>query len=94
MMPITAQRARQEALKRHRREVRWWKLLAVFFFVQAMLGACTVIYLLDEERHGWHTDKPMPMQRLTVVTEGFMDKQGDWRSFDNGEKIAVKQWKP
>ena len=92
MMPIAAQRARQEALKRHRREVARWKLSAIVNFV--CLLAITGIHFYGVFTSEWHTDKPMPMQRLTVVTDGFMDKQGNWRSFDNGEKITVKQWKP
>ena len=91
-MPSTARRAREEALKRHRREVDRWKLVAIVNFV--CLCAVAGIHYYGVLSGGWHTDKPMPMQRLTVVTEGFMDKQGDWRSFDNGEKITVKQWKP
>lgn len=92
-MPITAQRARQEALKRHRREVAQWKRVAHAFMVMSVIimGAL-ILFVLHTDN--WHTDKPMPMQRLTVVTEGFMDRQGNWRSFDNGEKITVKQWKP
>ena len=42
----------------------------------------------------WHTDTAPPLQRVHVVTEGFTDKQGVWRSFDNGEKITVKHWTP
>lgn len=34
-----------------------------------------------------------PLQRVTVVTEGFKDKKGVWRSFDNGEPITVKSWR-
>lgn len=39
-------------------------------------------------------DDAPPMQRVTVVTDGFKDKQGVWRSFDNGEPITVKEWRP
>lgn len=39
-------------------------------------------------------DDAPPLQRVTVVTDGFKDKHGTWRSFDNGEPITVKSWKP
>lgn len=35
-----------------------------------------------------------PLQRVTVITEGFKDKKGTWRSFDNGEPITVTEWRP
>ena len=91
-MPSTARRAREEALNRHRREVDRWKLVAIVNFVCLCFVAGVHYYgVLSDD---WRTDKPMPMQRLTVVTEGFMDRDGNWRSFDSGEKISVQQWKP
>lgn len=39
-------------------------------------------------------DDAPPLQRVTVVTEGFKDKKGVWRSFDNGEPITVTEWRP
>jgi len=92
-MPSTARRAREEALNRHRREVRHWKRVAhTFMMMSAIIMGVLILFILHAD--DWHTDKPMPMQRLTVVTDGFMDRDGNWRSFDNGEKISVQQWKP
>lgn len=48
-----------------------------------------------ELRKQWREpeDAP-PLQRVTVVTEGFKDKKGVWLSFDNGEPITVTEWRP
>lgn len=50
--------------------------------------------MLDEARKPWRSDDAPKLQRLTVVSEGFMDKKGEWRSFDDGSRLTVKQWKP
>lgn len=91
-MPSTARRAREEALNRHRREVRHWQRVSCMTLIVFIIMGSVAMYLALSE--DWRTDKPMPMQRLTVVTEGFMDRDGNWRSFDSGEKISVQQWKP
>lgn len=49
--------------------------------------------LLDEATRPWRSDDAPKLQRLTVVAEGFMDKKGEWRSFDDGSHLTVKQWK-
>lgn len=49
--------------------------------------------MLDEARKPWRSDDAPKLQRLTVVAEGFMDKKGEWRSFDDGSHLTVKQWK-
>lgn len=42
----------------------------------------------------WSTKPPPPITKLQVITYGFYDKAGVWRSYDNGEPITVQQWKP
>lgn len=90
-MTEPAKRAREVALERHRREVRSWKVSSWINF--CLFVASLVLWLVPVE--GWMDPKDCPpLQRVTVVTEGFKDKDGKWRSFDNGEPITVKEWKP
>lgn len=65
---------------------------------QAWRNIFGVALFLVLAEHAWDAlpmlyDEAPPMQRVTVVTEGFKDKQGVWRSFDNGEPITVKEWR-
>ncbi len=42
----------------------------------------------------WNTSTPPSRQKLEVVTYGWHDPKRGWCSYDNGEQITVKQWKP
>lgn len=43
----------------------------------------------------WFTDSmPQPDTRLTVATEAYLDTSGLWRSFDSGQPLTVKGWRP
>lgn len=103
-MNATAQRARNLALAQHREELdalsarvkhyrEWmqaWRIAAIIWVVTLL--AATVFF---GSRMKWNNpaDAP-PLQRVKVITEGFKDKAGHWRSFDNGEPITVTEWKP
>lgn len=42
----------------------------------------------------WRPDTPPPITKVHVLTYGFQDQKGVWRSYDNGEPITVQHWKP
>ena len=95
-----ATRARDLALAKHRQEVesitrqmKAWRIAGILGLVQLAIGLLTL--LIYDPEPGWRgrQDAP-PMQRLKVITTGFMDKDGEWRSFDCGEPIEVHLWKP
>lgn len=90
-MTEPARRARDAALERHRKEVRLWKVSSWVGF--GLFVASLALWLVPRSEWSDTEDCP-PLQRVTVVTEGFKDKDGKWRSFDNGEPITVKEWKP
>jgi len=70
------------------------KLRYGFAWTFGILLALASIGLWRSVTMGEFSDGDAPkLQRLTVVTEGYMDKRGTWRSFDTGEPITVKQWK-
>lgn len=87
-----AKRARELALERHRKEVRGIVLqrnmLAACFIAMTAI-ACWAGFRIEALEA---TSDAPPLQRVTVVTEGFKDKKGTWRSFDNGEPITVTDW--
>lgn len=90
-MTEPAKRAREVALERHRREVWSWKVSSWISF--SLFVASLALWFVP--RSEWrNTEDCPPLQRVTVVTEGFKDKQGAWRSFDNGQPITVNAWKP
>ncbi len=70
---------------------RWRFRCFVFAFASVALSGilCVAIRMNASFSDG---DAPK-LQRLTVVTEGYVDKKGTWRSFDTGEPITVKQWR-
>jgi len=95
-----AKRARELALSKHKAELasltkqmKMWRIAGILGFSQLVIGALTL--LIYEPEPGWRgkQDAP-PLQRVQVITTGFMDAAGQWRSFDNGEKITVHLWKP
>ena len=90
-MNSQAQRARDIARQRTRNKLIAWQTLTIVSTV-SMLIAWTAFYLLASST--WRSDQAPPLQRVHVVTEGFMDRQGQWRSFDTGERITAKYWKP
>ena len=91
-MNPTAARARDLALKRHRREVRFWKMSA-----WALLGVLAAIVLMDSIRKAppqvWRTDLAPVGEPYWVVTKGYIRKHDrQWCSFDSGEPISVQHW--
>ena len=91
MSNLAARAARNEALKRHREEVAFWKYMS-----GAMLVCLIAVgYLLLLEKEGdWRDDKAPAGYPYFVIAKGYMDKKGEWRSFDTGEQIEVLKWTP
>jgi hypothetical protein len=99
-LTITAQRARELALAKHKAEIasitkqmQVWRIAGILGLSELILGL--LVFLAHDPEPGWRgkQDAP-PMQRVHVITTGFVDKQGQWRSFENGEPITVNLWKP
>jgi hypothetical protein len=91
-----ARAARNEALSRHRREVRSWKMLSgalMALYLATMLAVCGVILLRPKPQPSvWRTDKPPCLEPIHVVVKAFVDKRGKMRSYDNGEVIEATYW--
>jgi len=51
---------------------------------------------MQDPPQAWREDtySAPPLQRVTVITTAFRDRDGSWRTFDNGEPVNVKAWKP
>lgn len=95
-MNSTAQRARDNALRRHRTALTFWRV-ATLIATTSMIIAWVAFYRLASSKptpSTWRSDQAPPLQRVHVVTDGFMDRQGQWRSFDTGERITVTHWTP
>ena len=63
--------------------------MAAFFAVTAF-----ALILLLTPNEDWRTSTPPSRQKVEVVTYGWHDPKRGWCSYDNGEQITVKQWKP
>lgn len=82
-----AQAAYDRAQAKRMNEIRQWQ------YATALGWALFILTTFWYGNPGqWHSDPAPPLQRFTVVTEGFTDKKGQWRSFDNGERITVTHW--
>ena len=67
---------------------RWTSIgLSVSFL---LIGAASGIMLSGPE---WRSGDAPAMQKLEVVTHGYLDKKGVWRSYETGEPITVKSWR-
>ncbi len=95
-----ATRARDLALAKHRqqvesitRQMKAWRIAGILGLLQLTTGL--LFLLIHDPEPGWRgRQDAMPMQRVKVITTGFVDKDGQWRSFDSGEPITVHLWKP
>lgn len=76
--------------------VRHLKGLAIAGAVLVMLAVALGAYikLSSPPPSNWRADTAPALQRVYVVTEGFVDKKGEWRNLTNGEKIEVTHWMP
>lgn len=56
----------------------------------------TIRRAMQDPPQAWREDtySAPPLQRVTVITTAFRDRDGKWRTFDNGEPVNVKAWKP
>lgn len=99
-LTITAQRARELVREQHKAEIasitkqmKAWRIAGILGLSELIFGL--LAFLAHDPEPGWRgkRDAP-PMQRVQVITTGFMDKEGQWRSFDNGEPITTHLWKP
>ena len=86
-MNTSAQRARDVARQRHLRQLMVWRGIAGLCFA-LFLG--TLYWYVPSGV--WRTDEAPKLEPLHVVTRAYVDKRGNWRSYDNGEKITVTHW--
>ena len=63
--------------------------MAAFFAVTTF-----ALILLLTPNEDWRTSTPPSRQKVEVVTYGWHDPKRGWCSYDTGEPITVKQWKP
>lgn len=56
----------------------------------------TIRSAMQDPPQAWREDtySAPPLQRVTVITTAFRDRDGKWRTFDSGEPITVKAWRP
>lgn len=92
----TARAAREEALKRHRAEVRKWKSLCILLAGSTFISLVFVV-MYEIRSAGppqvWRTDVAPVGEPYYVVTKGYVRKKdGRWCSFDTGEPISVTHW--
>lgn len=88
------ERLQWDIVHRNERLRRWRGIAWICVSVSAVLVAGVIIIaLLYWPDKAFSAGQPPKMERLTVVTEGYVDGDGDWRSFSNGEKIDVTAWK-
>jgi hypothetical protein len=97
-MNTTAARARDLALKKHRREVMFWKgillpVLAVGLSVGVAVGML-IQEAIEGEPQVWRTGKGPALHPLYVVTQGYVDSEGEWRCYENGMPLTITHWTP
>ena len=96
MSTEASRRATAERAARHKAEVNrlirtmWMYTGGSFAFGFAV--AFGVIQLIDREP--WRSDAPPVEQKVQVVTHGWYHKKKGWCSYDCGEPITVKEWRP
>ena len=95
-----AKRARELALASHKSEVAYLNKLIKAWRTTSLITLCVAVgslllLLAYDPEPGWRgkPDAP-PLQRVKVITTGFVDSAGQWHSFDNGTPITVHLWKP
>lgn len=81
-----AEKARKVAEKR-RKKARWTLALACLCIIAAV-----TLMVITVQREPWRSDDPPRNTKLKVSTYGYMDHESNWRSYDTGEKIHVKEW--
>lgn len=84
---IPAQRARDRAHAEHRQAVQQWQFVAAAGWV-----LFSVVAFLSSSHGVWRSDEAPKLAPVHVVTKAYVDKKGQWRSYDNGEKIDVEHW--
>lgn len=93
----TAERAREQALARHRAELdcvrRAMRGIKVICY-GLLLAVLVLLHLLYKGTAPWRQDKAPALQKVHGITPVYVDKKGVWRSYDTGEPVTVKQWRP
>jgi len=96
MSSEASRRATAERAARHKAEIdrmskaRWWFALGAF--ILGLASAFAGSYIMD--RGPWRSDAPPVEQKVQVVTHGWYHKKKGWCSYDCGEPITVKEWRP
>ena len=87
MLNRTAQLAKDRADQRRTNAVRQWQIVS-------LIGWCLFIVLsFTSSSHGvWRSDEAPKLAPLHAVTKVYVDKKGEWRSYDNGERVEVRHW--
>jgi hypothetical protein len=70
-------------------EIRKWQGFSLLLAIVAVVG---IAINQNHEPRVWRTDRAPALQPYYVVTQGYVDKKGVWRSADCGEKIEVYHW--
>ena len=88
----TAERAREQALTRHRNQLRMHKAVSWIMFI--LLAVSNTYYLIEIQslKEGWRTDQAPVGHPYYVVTKGYVGHDDRWRSFDTGQPIEVTHW--
>lgn len=77
-----------------------WNAILVFVLAAALIlsipAHVAIRSAMQDPPQAWREDtySAPPLQRVTVITTAFRDREGSWRTFDNGEPVNVKYWKP
>jgi len=77
-----------------------WNAILVFVLAAALIlsipAHVTIRRAMQDPPQAWREDtySAPPLQRVTVITTAFRDRDGRWRTFDNGESVNVKAWRP
>jgi hypothetical protein len=91
----TATRAREVALRRHRREVMVWQWISIGLATILLVFAVKVVLLEHtlQTPQVWRTDAAPVGEPYWVVTQAYVRKKDRvWCSFDTGEPLSVSHW--
>ena len=88
----TAERAREQALTRHRNQLRSHRAVSWALFL--LLAGSNIYHVLENRslKSGWRADQAPTGHPYYVVTRGYIGHDDRWRSFDTGQPIEVTHW--
>ena len=86
-MNAQAQAAKEVAARRRR--TRTALMLSVALTGWSLFAASAHLHTTAGT---WRNDPAPKVEPLYVVTKAYVDRDGNWRSMDNGERITVTHW--